>query len=66
MAITHTPMVIMVIGVRVTGVMVDGVIMVIGVGVTEVMVEGIIMVIGVRVTGGMGGITDNTLFGQVH
>ncbi len=52
MAITHTPMVIMVLGrgVRVTGVMVDGVIMVIGVPVTGVMVEGVIMVLGVRVT----------------
>jgi hypothetical protein len=57
-------MVIMVLGrgVRVTGVMVDGVIMVIGVRVTEVMVEGAIMVIGVRVTGVMVGIADNTPF----
>ena len=49
MAIIHTPMVIMVLGrgVRVTGVMVDGV----------------IMVLGVRVTGVMGGIADNTFFG---
>jgi hypothetical protein len=54
MAITHPPMVIMVLGrgVRVTGVMVGGVIM----------VDGDIMVIGVRVTGGTGGIADNTLF----
>ena len=52
MAITHTPIVIMVLGrgVRVTGVMVDGV----------------IMVLGVRVTGVMGGIADNTFFGQLH
>ena len=49
MAITHTPIVIMVLGrgVRVTGVMVDGV----------------IMVLGVRVTGVMGGIADRTFFG---
>ena len=68
MAITHTPMVIMVLGrgVRVTGVMVDGVIMVLGVRVTGVMVEGVIMVLGVRVTGVMGGIADNTFFGQLH
>ena len=50
MAITHTPMVIMVLGVRVTGVMLDGV----------------IMVLGTRVTGVMVGIADNTFFGQVH
>ena len=59
-------MVIMVIGVRVTGVMVDGVIMVLGVQVTGVMVDGVIMVLGVRVTGVMGGIADNTFFGQLH
>ena len=55
MVITHTPMVIMVFGrgVRVTGVMVDGVIMVIGVRVTGVMADGVIMVPGVRVTGVM-------------
>ena len=49
MAITHTPIVIMVLerGVRVTGVMVDGV----------------IMVLGVRVTGVMVGIADSTFFG---
>lgn len=68
MVITHTPMVIMVLGrgVRVTGVMVDGVIMVIGVRVTAVMVEGVIMVLGGRVTGVMGDIADNTFFGQLH
>ncbi len=51
-AITRIPTVIMVLGcgVRVTGVMVDGV----------------IMVIGVRVTGVMVGIADNTSFGQLH
>ncbi len=38
MATTHTPTVIMVIGVRATGVMVDGGIMVLGVTVTVVMV----------------------------
>jgi hypothetical protein len=55
MAITHTPIVIMVLGGgdRVTGVMVDGVIMVLGVRVTGVMVAGVIMVTGVRVTGVM-------------
>ena len=81
MAITHTPMVIMVIGggVRVTGVMVDGVIMVIEVRVTGVMVDEVIMVLGVRVTGVMVdevilvpgvrvtgvrvGIADSTFFG---
>ena len=55
MAITHTPMVIMVLGVRVIGVMVDEVITVLGVRVTGVMVDGVIMVLGVRVTGVMGG-----------
>ena len=66
MAITHTPMVIMVLGhgVRVIGVMVDGVIMVPGVRVTGVMADGVIMVLGVRVTGGMVGIADNIFFGQ--
>jgi len=52
MAITHTPIVIMVLGrgVRVTGVMVDGV----------------IMVLGVRVTGVMGGIADRIFSGQLR
>jgi len=59
-------MVIMLIGVRVTGVMVDGVIMVIGVRVMGVMVDAAIMVLGVRVTGVMGGIADNAFFGQLH
>ena len=51
MAITHTPIVIMVLGrgVRVTGVMVDGV----------------IMVLGVRV-GVMGGIPDRIFSGQLR
>jgi hypothetical protein len=77
MAITHTPMVITVIGVRVTGVMVDRLIMVIGRGVrvtgvmvdgvimdlgVRVMAEGVIMVLGVRVTGVMVGIADNTFW----
>jgi hypothetical protein len=82
MAITHTPMVIMALGrgVRVIGVMVDGVIMVIGARVTGVMVDGVIMVPGVRVTGVMAeevvlgvrvtavmvGIADNTFSGQLH
>ncbi len=71
MAITHTPMVIMVIrggdgvtmvpGVRVTGVMVDGVTMVHG-----VMVDGVTMVLGVRVTGVRVGIADNTFSGQLY
>jgi len=54
-------MVIMVLGlgVRATGVMVDGVIMVLGVRVTGVTVDGVIMVLGVRVTGVMGGIADS-------
>ena len=52
MAITHTPIVIMVLG-R-------------GVRVTGVMVGGVIMVLGVRVTGVMGGIADNPFFGQLH
>jgi hypothetical protein len=49
MAITGTPMVIMVFerGVRVT----------------EVMVDGVIMVLGVRVTEVTGGIADSTFFG---
>jgi hypothetical protein len=34
-----------------------------GVRVTGVMVDGVIMVLGVRVTGVMGGIADNTFFG---
>lgn len=51
MAITHTPIVIMVLG-R-------------GVQVTGVMVDGVIMVLGVRVTGVMGGIADKTFFGQL-
>jgi hypothetical protein len=42
------------------------VIMVLGVRVTGVMVDGVIMVLGVRVTGVMGGIADNTFFGQLH
>jgi hypothetical protein len=58
--------VIMVLGVRVTRVMVDGLIMVLGVRVTVVMVDALIMVLGVRVTGPMGGIADNTFFGQLH
>jgi len=68
MAITHTPIVIIVFGrgVRVTRVMVDRVIMVTGVRVTGVTVEGVIMVLGARVTGVMGGIADNTFFGQLH
>ncbi len=66
MAITHTPMVIMVLGVRVTGVMVDGVIMVLGVRVTGVMGEGVIMVLGVQVTKVMGGIADSTFSDQLH
>lgn len=55
MAITPTPMVIMVLGrgVRVTGVMADEGIMVIEVRVTGVMVDGVITVIGVPVTGVM-------------
>jgi len=65
-ATTPTPMVIMVIGVLVMGVMVDAAIMVLGVQVTGVMVDGVIMVLGVRVTGVMGGIADNTFFGQLH
>jgi hypothetical protein len=61
-------MVIMLLGrgVRVTGVMVDGVIMVLGVRVTGVMVDGVIMVLGVRVTGVMVGIADNTFFGRLR
>jgi hypothetical protein len=65
-------MVIMVIGVRVTGVMGDGGIggiMVTGVRVTGVMGDGGIggiIVIGVRVTGVMGGIAHNTFFGQLN
>jgi hypothetical protein len=67
-AITHIRMVIMALGrgVRVTGVMVDGVIMVIEVRVTGVMVGGVIMGLGARVTGGMRGIADNTFFGQLR
>jgi hypothetical protein len=44
------------------------VIMVIGGGVlvTGVTVDGVILVLGVRVTGIMGGIADNTFFGQLH
>jgi hypothetical protein len=69
--------VIMVIGVRVTGVM-DGVIMVLGVRLTGVMAEEAVLgvpvtgvmaeevVLGVRVTGVVGGIADNTFFGQLH
>ena len=64
MALTHIPMVIMVPGVRATGVMVDGVIMVLGVRVTVVMGEGVIMVLGVQVTEVMGGIADSTFSGQ--
>ena len=60
MVITHTPMVIMVIGVRVTGVMVDGVIMV--PGVTGVMAEEVTLE--VRVTGVMVRIADSTFRGQ--
>jgi len=65
-------MAITVIGALVTGVMVDAVIMVIGVRLTGVTVDEHIMVPGVRVTGVMGamgvmgGITGNTLFGQLH
>jgi len=51
-AITHIPMAIMVPG---RGVLVTGVIG-----------EGVIMVLGVRVTGVVGGIADNTFFGQLH
>jgi hypothetical protein len=51
-AITHIPMVIMVLG-R-------------GVRVTGVMAYGVIMVLGARVTGGMRGIADNTFIGQLH
>jgi len=58
--------VIMVIGVRVMGVMVDAAIMVLGVQVTGVMVDGVIMVLGVRVTGVMGGIADRIFFGQLR
>jgi hypothetical protein len=58
--------VIMGIGVQATVVMVDGVIMGIGARATVVTVDGVIMGIGVRVTGGMGSITDNTFFGQLH
>jgi hypothetical protein len=52
-AITHTPMVIMVLGrgVRVTGVMVDGAIMALGVRITGVMAEGVIMVLGAQAPG---------------
>jgi hypothetical protein len=53
-------MVIMVIGGRVTGVMVDGVIMVIGV--TGVMAEEVTLE--VRVMGVVVGIADSTFFGQ--
>jgi hypothetical protein len=61
---THILMAITVLGVRATGVMVDGVIMVLGVLVTGVMGEGVIMVLGVQVTKVMGGIADSTLSGQ--
>ena len=64
MAITHIPMAIMVLGVRATGVMVEGVIMVLGVLVPVVMGEGVIMVLGVQVTKVMGGIADSTFCGQ--
>jgi hypothetical protein len=50
MVTTHTPIVIMVLGVRVTGDIVDGV----------------IMVLEVRFTRVMGGIADNTFFCQLH
>jgi hypothetical protein len=53
MAITHTPIVITVIGVRGTGVMVDGVIMALGVQVTVVMVTKVMV-----------GIADSTFSGQ--
>jgi len=46
--------------------MVDEVIMVLGVRVMGVMVDEVIMVLGVRVTGDVGGIADNTFFGQLH
>ena len=52
MAITHTPMVIMVLG-R-------------GARVIGVMVAGVIMVLGVRVTGVMGDIADNTFFDKLY
>jgi hypothetical protein len=61
---THILMAIMVLGVRATGVMVDGVIMVLGVLVTGVMGEGVIMVLGVLVTKVIGGIADSTFSGQ--
>ncbi len=69
MAITHIPMAIMVLEVRATGVMVDGVIMVLGAQATVVMVtvvmgKRIIMVLGVQVTEVMGRIGDSTFFGQ--
>lgn len=57
-------MAIMVLEVRATGVMVEGVIMVLGVLVTVVMGEGVIMVFGVQVTKVMGGIADSTFSGQ--
>jgi hypothetical protein len=57
-------MVIMVIGVRVTGVMVDEGIMVIAVWVTGVMVDGVIMALEVLVTGDMVAIADSFFFGQ--
>jgi hypothetical protein len=64
MAITH----IMVVGrgVRVTGVMGDGLIMVRGVRVTGVMGDGVITVLEVRVTGVMEGIADNTFFSKLQ
>ena len=37
-----------------------------GVRVIGVMADGIIMVLGVGVTGGMGGIADNTFFGELY
>jgi hypothetical protein len=64
MAITHTPIVITVIGVRGTGVMVDGVIMVIEVRVMGVMGEEVVL--GVQVPGVRGGTGDNTFFSQLH
>ena len=62
-AITHIPMVIMVLerGVQVTGVMGEGVTMVLGVRVTGVMVDEVITVLGVQVTGVIRGIADKTL-----
>jgi hypothetical protein len=53
MAIIHIPMAIMVLVVRATGVMVDGVIMVLRVLVTVVMVTAVMV-----------GIADSTFFGQ--